>query len=143
MVASLRYDLAIKCPHSFPVLRSLLSATLQLMPMPMAGYCTSVAFQLNSDGLPMHFVYCQSFERLILWSLYGIIEYICTSTCTACAPHPTLLMTEAHPMDNQRPTEPSDDQSKPLLSSPYQLCNLGQCAMMEQLFMCSNILILS
>ena len=141
----MRYDLSIKCPHSFPVLRSLLSATLQLMPMPMAGYCTSVAFQLNSDGLPMHFVYCQSFERLILWSLYGIIEYICscTSHCTARAPHPALLMTVAHPMDNQRPTEPSDDQSKPLLSSLYQLCNLGQCAMMEQLFMCSNKLILS
>ena len=52
MVASLRYDLSIKCPHSFPILRSLLSASLQLMPM--AGYCSSVAFQLNSDGLPMH-----------------------------------------------------------------------------------------
>ena len=56
--------------------------------------------------------------------------------CTAPVPHPAPLMTEAHPMAKQRPMEPSDGQSKPLFSSLYQLCNLGQCSLMKQLFMC-------
>ena len=47
-------------------------------------------------------------------------------------------------MAKQPLTEPSDDQSKSFLfSSLCQLCNLDQCALMKQLFMCSNILILS
>ena len=30
--------------------------------------------------------------------------------CAAPFPHPTPVMTEAHPMAKQQPTEPSDDQ---------------------------------
>lgn len=40
----------------------------------------------------------------------------CTSPCTAPVPHPTLVMTEAHPMARQKSTEPSDHQSEPLFS---------------------------
>ena len=73
---------------------------------------------------------------------YLCIRCTCTSPCTAPVPHPTPVMTDAHPMAKQWPSEPSDDQSKPLFSSLYQLWN-GQCTFMKQLFMCSNKLILS
>ena len=33
-----------------------------------------------------------------------------TSPCTAPLPHPAPVMTDAHPMAKQQPTEPSDDQ---------------------------------
>ena len=49
------------------------------------------------------------------------IRCTCASPCTAPVPHPTPVMTDAHPMAKQRPSEPSDDQSKPLFSSLYQL----------------------
>ena len=61
-----------------------------------------------------------------------------TSPCTAPAPHPAPVKTEAHPMAKQ-----SDGQSKPLFSSLYQLYNRGQYSLMKQLFMCWNELILS
>ena len=44
-------------------------------------------------------------------------------------------------MAKQQPTEPSHDQSKPLFSS--QLCNLGQCALVKQPFICSDNIFLT
>ena len=60
------------------------------------------------------------------------VSLFIASPCTAPVPHPTPVMTEAHPMAKQQPTEPSHDQSKPLFSS--QLCSLSQCALVEQPF---------
>ena len=63
----------------------------------------------------------------------------CTSPCTAPVLHPAPVRTGPHPIAKQRPTEPPDDQSKPL-SVLYHCGTFSMCMSMDcNEFMCDRI----